>query len=305
MDTARGAAVRLDWGIRYLMCPPRHFRVSYSINPWMDRRVAVDRDRALGQWAALVDALTAAGATVETLPPQPDLPDMVFAANAGLVGGRTFVPARMKHRQRRGEAAHAAAWFAGRGFDVTSLPPRVVQEGAGDALPFGRVLVAGYRTRSSASAYPALTARTGWPVRAVALSDPRYYHLDLTFCPLDQRRAMVVPSALDADGVATLRELVPEPLVLDEAEAATFCANSVVVGRTIVMPACPPRIGRQLERWGFDVAVVDVGEFLKAGGACRCLTLALDVQVPAARREAEARPAPPVHPSPGPALGAA
>lgn len=299
----------LDWGMRYLMCPPRHFRVSYSINPWMDRRVAVDPDRAHSQWSALVDTLTAAGAIVEVLPSQPDLPDMVFAANAGLVGGRTFVPARMKHRQRRGEAAHAAVWFADRGFDVTSLPFGVVQEGAGDALPFGRVLVAGYRTRSSASAYPALTARTGWPVRTVALKDPRYYHLDLTFCPLDERRAMVAPSALDGDGARALRELVTEPLLLDEAEAATFCANSIVIGDTIVMPACPPRVGRQLERWGFDVVVTDVGEFLKAGGACRCLTLALDVRVTAAREEAGQPPlhlvSAPAGPTPGRAAGAA
>jgi hypothetical protein len=45
------------------------------------------------------------------------------------------------------------------------------------------------------------------------------------------------------------------------------------------MPACPPAVGRQLERWGFDVAVCPVGEFMKAGGACRCLTLALDVNL--------------------------
>jgi N-dimethylarginine dimethylaminohydrolase len=51
----------------------------------------------------------------------------------------------------------------------------------------------------------------------------------------------------------------------------------VVVGSTIVMPATPPRVGRQLEAWGFDVVPVDVGEFLKAGGGARCLTLALDV----------------------------
>jgi N-dimethylarginine dimethylaminohydrolase len=36
-------------------------------------------------------------------------------------------------------------------------------------------------------------------------------------------------------------------------------------------------VGRQLEAWGFDVVVCDISEFLKAGGGCRCLTLALDV----------------------------
>jgi N-dimethylarginine dimethylaminohydrolase len=45
------------------------------------------------------------------------------------------------------------------------------------------------------------------------------------------------------------------------------------------MTACPPRVGRQLEAWGFDVVVVDVSEFVKAGGGVRCLTLALDVSL--------------------------
>ena len=60
-----------------------------------------------------------------------------------------------------------------------------------------------------------------------------------------------------------------------------FCANSVVVGRTIVMPGCTPRLGALLERRGFDVVVCDVSEFVKAGGGCRCLTLALDVSLAA------------------------
>jgi N-dimethylarginine dimethylaminohydrolase len=50
-----------------------------------------------------------------------------------------------------------------------------------------------------------------------------------------------------------------------------------VVDRTVVMPVAPPRVARQLETWGFDVVECRVDEFLKAGGGCRCLTLALDV----------------------------
>ena len=45
------------------------------------------------------------------------------------------------------------------------------------------------------------------------------------------------------------------------------------------MPDCPARVGRILEGWGFDVRVSPVGEFLKAGGGVRCLTLALDVRL--------------------------
>ena len=45
------------------------------------------------------------------------------------------------------------------------------------------------------------------------------------------------------------------------------------------MPVCPARVGRLLERWGFEVVESHVDEFLKAGGGCRCLTLALDVRL--------------------------
>ena len=109
------------------------------------------------------------------------------------------------------------------------------------------------------------------------LTDVRFYHLDITFCPLDDRRAIGAPMAWDAYGATVMKELVPEMLVLDLDEALAFTANSVVVGNNIVMPVCPPRVGRQLEAWGFEVAVADVSEFQKAGGGVRCLTLALDL----------------------------
>ena len=116
------------------------------------------------------------------------------------------------------------------------------------------------------------------------LVDPRLYHLDLTFCPLDERRALCAPTGWDSYGRKVIEALVPEPLWLEEDEALSFCANSVVVGTTIVMPSTPPRVGRQLEQWGFTVVESPVDEFLKAGGGCRCLTLALDTVLTDDRR---------------------
>ena len=269
----------LAWGRRFLMCPPAHFEVTYEINPWMHTEVRVDRDRAMAQWEALSATLRAAGAEVEVLEPQPGLPDLVFTANAGVINGRQFVPARFRHEQRRAEVPVNVAWFAAHGFRVDELPEGVAHEGAGDALPFRDVLVSGYRSRSDAAAHRHLSRLTGAPVRSVELVDPRLYHLDLTFCPLDDRRAMVAPLGWDGYGARVVEALVPEPLVLEDDEALSFCANSVVVETTVVMPACPPRVGRRLESWGLDVAVSPVDEFLKAGGGCRCLTLALDVSL--------------------------
>jgi N-dimethylarginine dimethylaminohydrolase len=267
----------LSWGRRYLMCPPEHFGVLYEINSWMSTEVAVDPERAQEQWDTLRATLVAAGAEIEVQPPVEGLPDLVFTANAGLVNGRQFIPTRFRHPERQGETPHDVEWFASRGWQVDELPLGVSHEGAGDALPFGGVLVSGYRQRTDAASHAYVSRLTGAAVRSVELVDPRLYHLDITFCPLDDRHAIVAPSAWDTYGARVMEQLVPEPLVLDRDEAYAFVCNSVVVGRTIVMPACPPAVGRRLEAWGFDVVVVDVSEFQKAGGACRCLTLALDV----------------------------
>ena len=87
---------------------------------------------------------------------------------------------------------------------------------------------------------------------------------------------MIAPLGWDSYGRKVVEALVPEPLVLTDDETLAFCANSVVVDRTVVMASTPPRVGRLLEGWGFDVVECRVDEFLKAGGGCRCLTLALD-----------------------------
>ena len=279
-----GLVTGLSWGRRYLMCPPVHFGVLYEINPWMHAEVTVDEDRAREQWEGLAEALREAGATVDIVEQDDSAPDMVFTANAGIVNHRSdgtsqFVPSHFRYPERQPETELFATWFEREGYEVTRLPVELDHEGAGDALPFGGGLLSGYRFRSDLPATTELSRLTGAPVRAIELVDERLYHIDITFCPLDERRAICAPMGWDAYGRKVVEALVPEPLWLEDEEALGFCANSVVVGSTVVMPATPVRVGRQLEAWGFDVVSCDVSEFLKAGGGCRCLTLALDVSL--------------------------
>ena len=267
----------LAWGRRFLMCPPAHFGVLYEINPWMHTEVRVDHDRAAEQWENLTKVLAEAGATVETIVPREHVPDLVFTANAGIVNGEQFVPSHFRHPERQPETEVFAEWFTRRDARVDRLPEELRHEGAGDALPFGDVLLSGYRWRSDATAATELARITGSTVRPIELVDERLYHLDLTFCPLDDQRALCAPLGWDAYGRKVVEALVPDPLWLEDDEALAFTANSVVIGRNVIMPSCPMRVGRLLEIWGFEVVVCDVSEFLKAGGGCRCLTLALDV----------------------------
>jgi N-dimethylarginine dimethylaminohydrolase len=270
--------VPLNWGRKYLMCPPEHFGVMYEINPWMHREVAVDADRTKQQWTNVRDVLTAAGAEVTTTDSVDGLPDMVFAANAGLVWGSLFVPSGFRHAERRGEEAHFRRWARAAGLIVADLPGHPFFEGAGDALPFRDRILAGYRTRSEFDAHTALAKVLDVEVLSVELVDQRFYHLDLTFCPLDDRHALIAPKAWDAYGRTVVESLVPSPIELTDDEANAFCANSVVVGDVIVMPSCTPRLERELSDLGLTVVVCAVDEFLKAGGGVRCMTLALDVR---------------------------
>jgi arginine dihydrolase len=277
---------QLSWGRHYLMVEPNHFRVDYAINPYMDLADQPDPVRALEQWHGLGEALRAAGAEVEVLPQRPDSPDMVYAMNLGLVVNtgpevedRRVVHSHMRYAERRNETLTAAPWFAEHGFAGSYVGRDGVGAHleAGDAFAFRDALVVGYGPRTEELGLKHLATDLDVRVRGLRITHPGMYHLDLAFCPLDDRRAMVCPDALDEASAAAVLALVPEPLVLTEEEALTFCANSVVVGSTILMPSVPDRVRAQLEAWGFEIVLVDVSEFHKGGGSVRCMTNPLDV----------------------------
>lgn len=102
------------------MTAPEHFTVEYAINPWMDTATPVDTGRALAQWQALRRIYLDLGHTVELVPPRPGLPDMVYAANGGMLVGRIAVLARFAYPQRAPEADAYRAWMRSHGFDPLS-----------------------------------------------------------------------------------------------------------------------------------------------------------------------------------------
>ena len=274
----------LQWGHDYVMVEPNHFRVDYTINPFMHLDDQPDPVRARHQWLAIAAAIEAAGGHVQVLPQLPDAPDMVYAMNLGLAledASPQVVLSHMRYQERRMETPAADEWFADRGWARRSIGRDGVGAHfeAGDAFAWRGELVVGYGPRTEELALKHLAGDLGVSVRGFRITHPGMYHMDLGFCPLDATRAMVCPAAFDEASAAALLALVPEPLVLTEDEAMTFCANSIVLGRTVVMPACPDRIRERLADWGFEVVVVDVGEFLKGGGAIRCLTNPLDVRL--------------------------
>ena len=281
---AQPTAAELTWGRRYLTVRPDHFRVQYRINPFMDLDSQPLAGRALEQWHDLLATLRDAGADVEVVEARSDAPDMVYAMNLGLAfagtSGARVALSHMRYAERRMETVSAGTWFAGAGFAPTYVGADGVGAHfeAGDAFPFDGGLLVGYGPRTEKLALKHLASEFDLRVHGLALTSGAMYHLDLAFCPLDARRALVCPTAFDEPSRRALLDLVPEPILVTEEEAlATFCTNSVVFGRTVVMPACPDRVRSELERAGFRVVVVDVSEFHKGGGSVRCLTNPLDI----------------------------
>jgi N-dimethylarginine dimethylaminohydrolase len=263
-----------------LLCPPDHYGIEYEINPWMRRSRNAEPGLARAQWQGLCDGLKGLGCGIEIVPPQPGLPDMVFTANAGLVVGRRFIRSNFRHKERRGEAEHFERWFAEHDFEIVTLPPELFFEGEGDALYCRDVLFCGYRFRSDIRSHQRLAELLGCLAISVELVDERFYHLDTCFCPLPDGGALWFPAAFDEYGQRAIREHCGPLSEVQPAEAVHFACNAVVVGQVMVLPEGCPRLTAHLAERGYRCHALPMTEFIKAGGACKCLTLYLPADAP-------------------------
>jgi N-dimethylarginine dimethylaminohydrolase len=273
-----------------LMCPPRHFAVTYSINPWMDPQAWADRGgnlhaEAQRQWADLHHALVGAGAAVDIVEPAAGLPDLVFTANAAVALDRKVVLSRFRYPQRRDEEPVFAAAFAAlaaRGVvdDVFELPEGLILEGAGDCIwdPKRHLFWLGCGFRSDAAVAPWLERQFGRSALALPLAEACFYHLDTALCALPCGGVMYYPGAFTAAANATIETHVAgeDRIALDLADAERFSANAVCIHDTIVLSSCSDRLRSTLQERGYEVVETPLAAFMRSGGSACCLTLRLD-----------------------------
>jgi lysine-ketoglutarate reductase/saccharopine dehydrogenase-like protein (TIGR00300 family) len=263
--------------IRFLMCAPDYYDVDYVINPWMEGNIhKSSRDRAVEQWHKLYHVLKDR-AVVDLVAPAKGWPDMVFTANAGLVLDKNVVLSRFLHKERQGEEPHFKEWFEKNGYTVYELPQELPFEGAGDALldREGRWLWAGYGFRSELDAHPYIAKWLDIEVVSLRLVDERFYHLDTCFCPLAGGYLLYYPPAFDAYSNRIIEMRVPpeKRIALDEPDAVNFACNAVNINQVVVMNKASDSLKQRLGEVGFEVVETQLTEFLKAGGAAKCLTL--------------------------------
>ncbi|WP_338118015.1 dimethylargininase [Streptomyces coryli] len=259
---------------RYLMCPPAHFSISYSINPWMDPAKPVDPQLAHAQWDDLRRTYLSLGHEVELLDPEPDLPDMVFAANgATVIDGRVF-SARFAYPQRAGEAPAQRRWFRAHGYTDIGLPQHV-NEGEGDFTVAGPYLLAGRGFRSSPDSHAEAQEFFGRPAIGLDLIDPRYYHLDTALCVLDDGPSpdvMYYPDAFSPGSRSVLAALFPDALIASREDAEAFGLNAVSDGKHVLLPQAAVGLFTPLRARGYEPIALDLTELLKGGGSVKCCT---------------------------------
>jgi N-dimethylarginine dimethylaminohydrolase len=259
----------------YVMTRPTHFAVEYAINPWMDTSASVDTALAVRQWEHLVRTYRNLGHTVELVDPIPGLPDMVYAANGGLVLDDGFekvaIIARFAYPQRTGESVAYAGWMMDHGY--CPLYTEHTNEGQGDLLIAGSKILAGYGFRTDRQSHDEVAKLSGLPLVSLQLVNPRFYHLDTALAVLDDDTIAFYPPAFGATSVALLRKMFPGAIEVADADAHVLGLNAVSDGLNVVHPAAATGFAAQLTAAGFRPVGVDLSELLKGGGSVKCCTL--------------------------------
>lgn len=263
---------------KILVCPPTNFTVRYEINPWMQTSVTPDPPLVKSQWDNLCNRLIRAGAFLSYIEPSPECPDMVFTANAGLTMDKRVILSNFKYEQRKTEKQHFKNWFLKRNYQVIEIPESVHFEGEGDALFLNDTLFIGYGFRTDIESHRIISNVFNVECISCELVDPRFYHLDTCFFPTDTQ-VVYYPQAFSSDS----RQLIANKLMqikkrnprfkiyaVHERQALEFVCNSIDIEGSILCPSdsLPSQIPNK-------VNVCNMSEFMKSGGAVKCLTLRL------------------------------
>ena len=268
-----------------LLGHPGGFRIDAVHNPLMADAAglpkAIDQERALAQWTALRDAFQESGLVCLALEPHPNLPDLCFTANPSFVvpttaDRREIWLAHMRFPARAPESELHAGFFHAAGYLLKTMPTEVVRfEGHGDGLwhPGRFLLHAAVGTRTELRAWEILQdAYPELDILLYELADGDCYHLDTALATLSETCALIVPSAFSEEGLEMLRAAFPDAIELTPAQGSALLGNAFCAdGKTVFLPAGDPSLAARIEAKGFQVVVLDLSEFHKAGGSVFCL----------------------------------
>lgn len=265
--------------IDILMVRPTYFDVTYSINPWMNTGVSVDKHLAMKQWEYLVNELIDAGLKISYLEGVPKLNDMVFAANAGMIYKDKAIVSKFRDQERSGEEQYFQNWFKENRYETHSLSDTAIWEGQACSVIIDDHLVCSYSNggRANLEAYDEITKIWGFHeqnTKFVKLIDPYFYHLDVCFCKISENTSMLCPLAFSRSDNQWFEEHIQNIIPISYDEALSFGCNAFVHKNHIFLSdAISSELHESLEESGLLVHLIPMSEFIKSGGGVKCCIL--------------------------------
>src|SRR5216684_679674 len=228
-------------------------------------REPIDLATAEEQHHAYEQLLAKLGASVISLPAEPDLPDSMFVEDPAIVLDELAVIFPLGTETRRREApslAEALAKF--RKLEYVS-PPGTLE--GGDVLRIGRKLFVGLTRRSNAEGIcqlAAILAPHHYEVSAVRVTG--CLHLKSAVTSLGRNTLLANRAWFDAAPFAGQDWIDVDP-------AEPHAANALALAGTVIFPASFPRPRARIEARGFHVAPLDISELQKAESGLTCSSL--------------------------------
>lgn len=232
-------------------------------------REPIDLPRANLQHGAYERLLSALGADIVRLPPEPTLPDAVFVEDTAIVLTEVAVITRPGAPSRRLETPSVATLLAKYRSLRRLIPPATLD--GGDVLEVGRTLYVGRSTRTNRSGIEQLRSLLeALEYRVVPIEFRGCLHLKSAVTRIGDRLLLLNPDWVSA---AAFRPLETLPIDAREPHAA----NALRIGGTVVLPAQYPRTHQRLVEQGLEVAAIDCSELAKAEGGVTCCSLRFEV----------------------------
>jgi hypothetical protein len=256
---------------------------SATDNRYMDLSQSVDPSRALAQHAELARRL-GEDLPVVSFPGDAECPDGIFPNNVFATAPGRFIVGRMRHavRQREAERADVRAFFRDtlgyRAIDLSHEP--IVAELTG-ALVIDRARGIGYcglSERCDLAGARAMHEAFGLGLTFCFELAEGEYHTNVVLALLASRMALIAPDGFRDPAVpaAITRAFGGCAVEIDRAQKSAFSGNAITLASDRVWlsrrgaSALDGAALAVIERAGFALGDVDLGEIEKAGGSLRC-----------------------------------
>jgi dimethylargininase len=249
---------------------------------FIDRK-PIDLARAQEQHLAYEKLLEKLGASVISLPAEPELPDSMFVEDPAIVLDELAVILPLGTETRRREAPSLAQTLSRfRKLEHITLPGTL--EG-GDILQVGKRVFAGLSSRTNAEGIRQLTvilAPYGYEVMSVIVTG--CLHLKSAVTCLGRKQASGSRATFNTL-LANRAWFDTSPFTgfewIDVDSAEPHAANALALGDSIIFPASFPRTRARIEALGFHVTPLDISELQKAESGLTCSGLLFTYPNPA------------------------